>query len=213
MFLRTIFNDVFLFLKNNNLLTSKQSGFRPDDSCVNQLLSIVHSIYSNFDHNPTLEIRGIVLDISKVLDKGLLYKLETFSISGNLLRLFQSFLSYRQLQTITLNGQHSKWTLVLTGFPQWSRLGSLLFLIYINNLPENLESSTKLFADDTSLFSTVYDLSESANSLNDDLKKISEWAFKWKMTFNPDTSIQAQEVNCTIGILFMTNLIMILFAA
>ena len=53
IFERIIFNDVFAFLENNNLLTPKQSGFRPNDSCVSQLLSIVHSIYSDFDLNPS----------------------------------------------------------------------------------------------------------------------------------------------------------------
>ena len=87
----------FLFLEDNNLLTPNQSGFRPNDSCINQLLSIVHSIYSDFDHNPTLEVRGNFLDISKAFDKvwhdGLLYKLESFGISGNLLKLFHSYLN------------------------------------------------------------------------------------------------------------------------
>ena len=70
-------------------------------------------------------------------------------------------------------------------------LGPLLFLIYINYLPDNLNSIIKLFADDTSLFSTVYDPNYSAKVLNDDLNTISEWAYKWKMLFNPE---QAQEV-------------------
>ena len=107
--------------------------------------------------------------------------------------MFQSFLIDRQ-QRVVLNGQHSKWAPVLAGVPQGSILGPLLFLIYINDLPENLESSAKLFADDTSLFSTVYNLSESANLLNNDLKKISERAFKWKMLFNPDITKQTKEV-------------------
>ena len=98
--------------------------------------------------------------------------------------MFQSFLIDRQ-QRVVLNGQHSKWAPVLAGVPQGSILGHLLSLIYINDLPENLESSAKLFANDTSLFSTVYNLSESPNLLSDDLKKISQWAFKWKMLFNP----------------------------
>ena len=63
-----IFN-VFLFLENNNLLTLKQSSFRLNDSCVNQLLLIVHSICSDFDHNPSLEVIGLFLDISKAFDK------------------------------------------------------------------------------------------------------------------------------------------------
>ena len=73
-------------------------------------------------------------------------------------------------------------------------LGPLLFLIYINDLPDSLESLAKLLADDTSLFSTVHDPSKSAKSLNDDLQKISDWPFKWKMLFNPDVTKQAQEV-------------------
>ena len=139
----------------------------------------------------------IFRDISKAFDKvwheGFLCELETLGILGNLLKLSQCFLSDRQ-QRVVLNGQHFKWVPVLAGIPQGSILVPLLFLIYINDLPENLESSTKLFADDTSLFSTVCGLSESANLLNDDLKKVSEWAVKWKMIFNPDITKQAQEV-------------------
>ena len=73
-------------------------------------------------------------------------------------------------------------------------LGPLLFLIYINDLPDNLKSLVKVLADDTSLFSTVHDPSKSAKLINDDLQKISDWAFKWKMLFNPDVTKQAQEV-------------------
>ena len=83
---------------------------------------------------------------------------------------------------------------MLAGVPQGSILGPLLFLIYISDLPDGLESSVKLFADDTSLFSTVYDPNMSADQLDKDLKKNSEWAYKWKMIFNPDLSKQAQEV-------------------
>ena len=137
------------------------------------------------------------LDISKAFDKvwhkGFLFKLETIGMSGNLLKLFQSFLSDRQ-QRVVVNGQHSNWAPVLAGVPQGSILGPLLFLIYINDLPDNLESLAKLFADNTSLFSTVHDPSKSAKLLNDDLQKISDWAFKWKMLFNPDVTKQAQEV-------------------
>ena len=82
----------------------------------------------------------------------------------------------------------------MAGVPQGSILGPLLFLIYINDLPNKLKSNAKLFADDTSLFTIVKDENKSANVLNNDLSLISEWAFNWKMLFNPDPSKPAQEV-------------------
>ena len=66
--------------------------------------------------------------------------------------------------------------------------------MYINDLSGDLSSKAKLFADDTSLFSVIHDIATSANELNNDLKKISDWAFQWKMSFNPDPSKQSQEV-------------------
>ena len=70
----------------------------------------------------------------------------------------------------------------------------MLFLIYINDLPENLISESKLFADDTSIFSTVFDIKKSSEDLNRDLLTINNWAFQWKMSFNPDPNKQATEV-------------------
>ena len=78
--------------------------------------------------------------------------------------------------------------------PQGPILGPLFFLIYINDLSEIIESTVKLFADDTALFSVVHNNSTLAEVLNRDLQKISEWAHKWKMSFNPDVRKQAQEV-------------------
>ena len=83
---------------------------------------------------------------------------------------------------------------LLAGIPQGSILGPLLFLIYFNDLPNGLKTKAKLFADDTSLFTIVKDKNESANDLNNDLSLISEWAFHWKMHFNPDPHKPAQEV-------------------
>ena len=141
-------------------------------------------------------MRSVFLDISKAFDKvwhnGLLFKLSQNGISGNLLDLLSSFLSDRK-QRVLLNGQTSEWRNVTAGVPQGSILGPLLFLIYINDLSGDLSSKAKLFADDTSLFSVTHDITTSANELNNDLKKISDWAFQWKMSFNPDPSKQAQE--------------------
>ena len=108
--------------------------------------------------------------------EGLLFKPERIGISRNLLSLLKSFLSNR-FQRVVLNGQYSSWSSVLAGVLQGSILGPLLFLIYINDLPENLQSTVKLFADDTSLFSTVYGPNISASQLESDMKKISHLAY------------------------------------
>ena len=130
--------------------------------------TIAYNIYADFYHNPSLEVRDNFLDISKAFDKvwheGLLYKLESLGISGNLLNLLSSFLNDTH-QRVVLNGQLSDWA-------------PFLFLIYISDLPDNLNWLIKLFADDTSLFSIVYDPNHSAKVLNDDLSKISDWAYK-----------------------------------
>ena len=186
----------FHFFSENNLISPKQSGFRPDDSCTSQLLSIAHKILLAFDNGH--EVRGVFLNISKAFDRvwheGLLFKLQQNGISGEVITLIKIFLSCRN-QRVVLNGQHSAWADVKAGVPQGSILGPLLFLIYINDLSNGVNSSVKLFADDTSLFSVVHNITDSANLLNSDLSKISEWALQRKMSFNPDPTKQAQSNN------------------
>ena len=93
-----------------------------------------------------------------------------------------------------MNGQSPTWLRVTAGVAQGYSLGPLLFLIYIKDLSNNLSSIEKLFADDTSLFSFVNDVNLSEFHLNSDLKKISDWTYQWKMSFNPDISKQAEEI-------------------
>ena len=107
--------------------------------------------------------------------------------------LLKNYLSNRK-QRVVLNGQTSNWTDVQAGVPQGSVLGPLLFLIYINDLPEGLQSNVKLFADDMSIFSIVNNVDLSCNKLNADLLKINNWAYQWKMSFNPDPNKLATEV-------------------
>ena len=191
---RLMFNEMFNFFIENKLISSNQSGFKPGDSSINQLLSITHEIYESFDVG--LEVRSVFLDISKAFDKvwhdGIIYKLTQNGISGNLVNL-EDFLKERK-QRVFLNGQVSTWKNINAGVPQGSILGPLLFLIYINDLTEGLTTNAKLFADDTSLFSVVHDTQTSANDLNKNLKIINNWAFQWKMNSNPDPTKQAHEV-------------------
>ena len=114
-------------------------------------------------------------------------------ISRELYNLLENYLSGK-LQRVVLNGKMSSWRPVLAGVTQESILGSLLFFIYINDLPNELKSHAKLFADDTSRFTIVKDKNVSDNVLNKDLLLISKWAYDWKMLFNSDPSKPAQEV-------------------
>ena len=168
----------------NNLISPNQSGFRPGDSCVNQFLAITHEICKSFEEG--FEVRRVFLDIYKTLKvwhEGLLLKLNQNGISGNLLKLLRDFFSCRK-QQVVLNGQNSSRNNVTAGVPQDSVLGPLLFLICINDL----------FADDTSLFSVVNNIHTNATTLSQYLNVITNWAFQWKIIFNPDLSKQAQEV-------------------
>ena len=133
-------------------------------------------------------MRGVFLDISKAFDKvwhiGLLFKAW---VEGQSLALLKDYL-YSGKQRVVLNGQTSDWRKINSGVPQESVLGPLLFLIFINDPPDGIASLCKIFADDTSLFSKVYDIDISAKELNSDLEKIGKWAFQWKMQFNPDSN-------------------------
>ena len=110
-----------------------------------------------------------------------------------MINILNDFLTNRK-QRVVLNGQCSSWVDIRAGVPQGSILGPLLFSIYVNDLPNGLKSECKLFAHDTSLFSVAHDLNTSASDINNDLMLISDWAFQWKMSFNPDPSKQAQEI-------------------
>ena len=155
-----IFNSLYLYLSSNNLITSNQSGFRPGDSCPNQLLFLVNEIHKAFEDPKSLELRAVFLDISKAFDKvwheGLLFKLKQNGVTGKLLKFFESYLHNRN-QRVALNGFYSNYSAIESGVPQGSVLGPLLFLVYINDLEKNIKSHVNFFADDTMLYSVVKD--------------------------------------------------------
>ena len=190
IFENVIYNSLFKYFLENNFLSDKQSGFRAGDSGTSQLPAITHEIHKSFDVNPSLETRDIFLDISKAFDKvwhkGLLFKLKCYGVESSFYNILKKY--------FIISGQSSSWINVNASVPQCSVLGPLLFLIYINDLPENLASVTKCFADDTSIFSTVRELTTSDMDLNQDLSTIKNLVFQWKMTFNPDPKKQATEV-------------------
>ena len=186
---KVVFTRVYNFLLDINFLNPLQSGFRPGDSTVNQLVYMVHKINDAFERGK--EVRMVYLDISKAFDrvwhKGLLLKLKSIGIRDPLLGWLTSYLSHRK-QRVVIDGQSSNWSTISAGVPQGSVLGPLLFLIYINDVTdvtENLKSDCLLYADDTSLFDIVDDPVTSSQKLNNDLSEIKDWARKWLVTINP----------------------------
>ena len=150
------------FLSDCNILYKYQYGFRPNHNTTQPLLNLLKHIYENLNKkNPEYTI-NIFLDLSKAFDvlniKILLNKLEHYGFK-NTLKWFENYLIGRQ-QFVTINGVNSAKKIIQTGVPQGSILGPLLFILYINDLPNATSFLTNLFADDTTF-------SKSNNNLND----------------------------------------------
>ena len=182
------------------------------DSTVHQLLYIVHKIKSNLTQNKITQ--GLFLDVSAAFDKvwhtGLIAKLDQIGIAGNCLDTIKNYLSGRK-QVVVVDGVKSDVLDVEAGVPQGSRLGPLLFIIYINDITNDLESDIFIFADDTSLLASGDDPAETAAAINRDLSKIDEWANKWKVKFNAakskDIIFSNKELNNSPPIIFNNNVI------
>ena len=183
---RCVHAHVFEYIKINNLLSVCQSGFVPKDSTTFQLLVIYDDFCKALDKQQTTQ--AIFFDISKAFDRvwhlGLIRKLHAIGIRGNLLDWFKNYLSGRS-QAVVVKGETSNYLPVRAGVPQGSVLGPLLFIIYINDLPLNIQSIIKLFADDTSTYMSLEDVHQRTDILNSDLAKVTDWAKTWKVKFNP----------------------------
>ena len=183
---RLVCKHLFHHLRDNNLLSSLQSGFLPGDSTVNQLTYLYNTFCQALDSGK--EVRAVFCDISKAFDRvwhaGLLAKFKAAGVSGNIHAWFADYLSDRK-QRVVLPGAVSDWTYIRAGVPQGSILGPLLFLLYINDIVNDIGSNIRLFADDTSLFIIVDDPVTAAGCINADLGRISNWTSTWLVTFNP----------------------------
>ena len=135
IFERLIYNEMYSFFIENDLISSNQSGFKQGDSCINQLLSITRDIYRYLDQG--CEVRGVFIDISKtfgkVWHKGLVHKLEQNGINGHLLKILTDFLKSKK-QRVFLNGQHSSWGDVLAGVLFISMIYLMVFSVTQNCL-------------------------------------------------------------------------------
>ena len=174
---------------DNKIISERQAAYLSGDSTIQQLLYIVHMIRLSWSKGNVMQ--GVFLDVSAAFDKcwhaGLIAKLEQIQVEDSCLDLFKSYLSERK-QTVVVDGCKSNIQELKAGVPQGSRLGPLLWILYVQDILEGLESDCLLFADDTCLFASGRDPAETVEILNRDLEKVSAWAQRWKVTFNPGKS-------------------------
>ena len=173
----------------DSILADCQHGFRSQRSCETQLFQFVHDIISNLDgavNRGHKQTDLIIMDFAKALDKvphrRLLHKLEYYGIRGSTHKWINSWLSGRT-QQVVLDGQASDPVPVLSGVPQGSVLGPVLFLIFINDLPDNIRSSVRLFADECVLYRNIHS-PQNCLTLQEDLTSLGQWEADWQMKFN-----------------------------
>ena len=172
-------------LEKHSILTPAQHGFRTKRSCETQLIATIHELANGLSDGQ--QIDAILLDFAKAFDKvphkRLLHKLQYYGVSDYTLKWVESFLNSRK-QHVLVEGTMSDEAEVVSGVPQGTVMGPLLFLVFINDLPESVNSSVKLFADDCLLYRPIRSTSDSTK-LQDDLDKLEKWENDWKMAFHP----------------------------
>ena len=176
-------------LDRHSILTEAQHGFRQQRSCETQLITTYYDILKQLDDQNVQKVDAVVLDFAKafvkVPHKRLATKLKYYGITGPILEWITAFLSNRT-QRVLLDGSSSDPVPVTSGVPQGTVLGPLLFILYINDLPEiTVESKVRLYADDSLIYKAIKSADDSRD-LQNDLDALGRWAEKWLMIFRPD---------------------------
>ena len=181
---RLIKDHMVDFLVKHKLLNSSQHGFLKARSCLTNMLCFLEEITKWIDVGSPVDI--IYLDFQKAFDKvphqRLLLKLKAHGIGDSITDWIEQWLTDRR-QRVVVDGEVSNWKSVLSGVPQGSVLGPILFLIYINDLDDSITSDVLKFADETKLFRKV-NTDGDKQHLQNDLDRLVKWSEKWQMLFN-----------------------------
>lgn len=174
----------YLNIYLEDILCTNQHGFRRGMSCNTQLITTMQQILEMVDGGQPVQIA--TFDFAKAFDKVshslLIDKLHRFNIPVQIINWIEHFLSNRKQQVI-INNTVSKTQLVKSGVPQGSVLGPSLFLFYINDIVEGINSNIRLFADDLIIYSKLSDPSD-VFKFQDDITRLENWARTWEMSFN-----------------------------
>ena len=169
----------------HKILKHFQHGFRSQHSCETQLVNTIEDLAKGLNYHQQLDL--IILDFSKAFDvvghQRLLSKLDHYGIRGKTLLWLQDWLTGRT-QRVVVDGESSDDAPVLSGVPQGTVLGPLMFILYINDISTETSSSIRLFADDSLLYRIVKG-TQDASMLQWDLNQLCRWAQSWQMDFNP----------------------------
>ncbi len=186
IFEKMIREDIINHFTMNGLFSKKQYGFLGGRSTSLQLLTVLDIWTQAIEDN--LEIDCIYMDFQKAFDKvphrRLLKKIEGYGIHTSIVNWVRDFLTDR-LQQVTVCGEESSWKKVTSGIPQGSVLGPLLFVIYINDLPDVVSSEPYIFADDTKIFRIIKG-EDDERILQNDLKRLEKWSSDWLLKFHPE---------------------------
>ena len=185
--LETIVKDrLMMYFTSCNLLSPCQHGFRSLHSCVTQLLQAVNDWSLALESGNSVDV--VYLDLRKAFDcvphRRLLSKLQSYGITGKLLDWIENFMVDRK-QRVYVRGSSSDWVNVTSGVPQGSMLGPTLFIIFVNDMPNVINSMLLMFADDTKLYRTI-NSSQDHNILQNDIDQLFVWGDRSLMSFNLD---------------------------
>ena len=172
-------------LSVNRISSPHQHGFQRGLSCQTQLITVIYEWALVLDVHGQVDV--VFLDFAKVFDsvlhERLLLKADYFGIRNKTNIWLRSFLTGRS-QRVVINGSASSWSPVVSGVPQGTVLGAILFLMFINDLPTNTTSGIKLFVDDCVLYRPINSVSDHF-ALQRDLDQLEKWAYTWQMKFAP----------------------------
>jgi len=179
-------DQLMSYLLRNKLITEHQHGFLNRHSTCSQLLECINDWTLALNCHKNVDV--IYVDFRKAFDcvvhTKLIAKLESYGITGRLLFWIKDFLSNR-IQAVKIGKHISSFSDVLSGVPQGSVLGPILFLLYVNDMVDifGVDLSVKLYADDVKMYSIIDDIGSSP-SLQCGLNKLTEWCTKWQMSIN-----------------------------